>query len=252
MNPIRIALWGPTFAGKTAFLAQVYLRGALGDWDIFQTRESQQFFDEVRQRVHYNHFPDATTPGIVRNVNYMFRNGEGMEASLFVEDRAGRESTELTAESRQRLVEANGLLVLLDPERHFRDLEQQIEGTLGQLHVEGNLGFRKDPRPVAVCLSKADTLIESPEDLERARTHPEEFVREKVSGDVINWVKRYCERFALFPVSSLGVRVRYGVVEPVVFYDEHCRPRIGSGSEPFNLMEPFAWLFRELAGGNAQ
>jgi len=37
------------------------------------------------------------------------------------------------------------------------------------------------------------------------------------------------------------------VVEPVLFYDERCKARIGAGGEPINLIEPFAWIFKRLS-----
>lgn len=254
-DTISVALWGPTLSGKTSFLAQLYLHPGpfRGDWDIFPTKESEQFIDEVRLRVARSQFPDPTVPGIVRNVTYGFRNTRtGQEATLFVEDRAGRESTELDENAKTRLNQASGLVVLFDPERHLRDLEQQIELTLGRLHVARGGGFQKDSRPIAVCLSKADCLIKTPNDLKRAQTQPREFVMENVPRDAIAWLSNFCSNFELFPISSLGVRVRFGVVEQVVFYDEECRPRIGAGAEPINLIEPFTWIFRKLNEAGAK
>jgi hypothetical protein len=245
-----VALWGTTQSGKTSFLAQLYLHpGSFrGNWDIFPTKESEQFIDEMREYLRRSEFPDPTRATTVRNVTYGFKDKlTGQEALLFVEDRAGAESEQLDEAARNRLNQASGLVVLFDPQRHLRDLEQQIEKTLGRLHTARDGGFQKDPRPIAVCLSKADTLIKSPEDLVQARTRPREFVKEHVKGDILAWLGNFCSNFELFPVSSLGVRARFGVVEPIIFYDETCRPRIGPDSEPINLIEPFVWIFRKLS-----
>lgn len=251
-DTISVALWGPTFSGKTSFLSTLYLHPGQfrGDWEIFPTEEAEQFIDEARLRANRSEFPDATMPGIIRNVTYGFRNKRtGQQAKMFVEDRAGREWTELDEEAKKRLSQASGLVILFDPERHLRDIEQQIESTLGRLHVAGNRGFEKDARPIAVCLSKADCLIRTPDDLHKAKTHPREFVIENVPGSILARLDNFCSNFELFPISSTGVRLRYGVVESLVFYDEECHPRIGAGSDPVNLIEPFAWIFSRLNGG---
>jgi hypothetical protein len=250
-DQISVALWGPTQAGKTFFLAQLYLhQGAFrGDWDIYPIDEGEKFIDEVRLRISASEFTDPTVGGDGgRKVAYGFHNRRtGLKARLFVEDRAGRESIELEESTKTRLNEANGLVVLFDPERHLRELEKQIETTLGRLHTARGGGFHKDSRPIAVCLSKADCLIKTPEDLILARTQPREFVRQNVPGDILAWLSNFCSNFELFPISSVGVRARYGLVEPLVFYDENYQPRIGAGGEPLNLMEPFAWIFSQLA-----
>jgi hypothetical protein len=123
---------------------------------------------------------------------------------------------------------------------------------LTELHVAGDRGGERDARPVAVCLSKADQKIATPEDLDRARHAPKAFVLEKISGEILQWVGRFCSTFEMFPISSLGVRVRHGVVEPMLFYDEKGTARIASGCEPLNLIEPFAWLFSKLEGDRPQ
>ena len=247
---VSVALWGPSLSGKTSFLSHLYLhQGSFrGDWNIFPTKEGEKFIDEVRERLARSEFPDATAAGMVRNVSYGFRNiRTGQEARLFVEDRAGKDSTDLDDEAKTRLNQANGLVVLFDPEVHLRDLEKQIESTLGKLHTARDGGLRQDTRPIAVCLSKADYLIKTPEDLVRALTSPREFVTENVPGDILAWLSNFCSNFELFAISSLGVRGGFGVVEPVLFYDERCKARIGAGGEPINLIEPFAWIFKRLS-----
>ena len=248
LDQVTIALWGPPGAGKTAFLSQLFLRpGNLNSWEVLPTRESQEFLADVRQRTNINFFPKPTFGA--GKVRYYFKNREtGQRAELFVEDRAGGESTNLNDEGKQRMNRANGLVLLFDSICHSRELEQQISWALSQLHVEDKREFETDPRPVAVCLSKADQLIDSPEDFHRAQETPSQFVRDKISPDIIQWVSRFCSNFELFPISTLGVHRRYGAIERMTFYDEDYENRISSGTEPLNLFAPFIWIFSRLEG----
>jgi hypothetical protein len=252
LDPVTIALWGPRGAGKTAFLAQLFLRpGNLNGWEVFPTRESQEFLAHIVERTNANFFPAPTSmeAGKSGKVRYQFKNREtGQTADLFVEDRAGGESTNLTEEGKQRMNRANGLVLLFESIGNTRELEQQISWALSQLHVEDKREFDTDPRPVAVCLSKADQLIDSPEDFSRVQQAPSAFVRDKISPDVIHWVSKFCSNFELFPISTLGVRNCYGAIERMTFYDENYENRISSGTEPLNLFAPFAWIFSRLEG----
>src|SRR6266852_3848253 len=116
-NDITIALWGPSRAGKTAYLAQLFLKENVGSgWKVFPTSESREFLLAVSKRANLNFFPEPTDT--VRNVRYRFKNEKtGQEAVLFVEDRAGRESSQLDDEGKRRLNQADGLILLFDPMR---------------------------------------------------------------------------------------------------------------------------------------
>ncbi len=106
--------------------------------------------------------------------------------------------------------------------------------------------MRKDDRPIAVCVSKADVLIESPQDLRRAREDPDGFVREHDRMGLVRALDRFCSNYRLFPVSAAGVLLHRGVIEPMVFYDEKLVPRVRPGGELLNLMEPFTWLLDQV------
>ena len=49
-DPIHLTLWGPSAAGKTVLLAQIYIETAGGDgeWEIFPTAESHEFIRQMR------------------------------------------------------------------------------------------------------------------------------------------------------------------------------------------------------------
>lgn len=249
---VPLTLWGPSAAGKTVLLAQLYIESeaaesgaGAGDWEVFPTAESLDFIRQMRSRMAAtNLFPSATSVGMVERIVYRFHHRRsGVETSLVMEDRAGKDYEELEEETRERLASAAGLVLLFDPLRAPAELEREVWDTLESLHVAAGRGARKDDRPIAVCLSKADLLLRGPADLDRARAEPDAFVRERVGGPLIRALDRFCTDYRLFPVSSAGVRVSYGVVEPLVFFDENLDPRIcPENGRPFNLMAPFTWL----------
>jgi GTPase SAR1 family protein len=249
-EPWKVALWGPSAAGKTAFLAQLYRRSSTfpTDWKIYPTEEALLFLDSVEVQMNQNRFPVPTAMSeTISKVAYRFRHQTtGAEASLLIEDRAGAESEQLSEEGKRRFNEAHGLILLFDPGRDSRSLEGSIEKTLRQLAVAANRGVTQDTRPIAVCLSKSDQLIETPEDLRRAVETPQDFVLEKITPELTGWLLRFCTNFELFPISSAGIRLRHGVVEHSVFRDEELALRLGSEGDPLNLMAPFEWLFEML------
>lgn len=257
---IQLTLWGPSAAGKTVLLAKLYLEAdddeTAGGWEVFPTERSVNFIDDMRARMQTNNlFPPASTFGHVEGIEYLFRNAQtGVVASLQLEDRAGRESealedTDITGGKmslKRRLGSADGIVLLFDPVSDTATLEGRFWNTLELLHVASGRKARKDPRPIAVCVSKSDVLIETPEDFRRAIESPDEFVRERAPEFLTNALDRFCTNYRLFPVSAAGVRLRHGVIEPAVFFDESLERRICPGGRPFNLMAPFSWLLGEL------
>jgi hypothetical protein len=252
-EPWNIGLWGPASAGKTAFLAQLYRRSVLfqRDWEIFSSPEANQFLELVAVPMDQNRFPAATAiTGTIAKVAYRFRHKiSGGEASLIIEDHPGAESERLSEEGKRRFNSADALILLFDPERDRRTLEAEIERTLRRLADAANRGVNKDSRPIAICLTKADQMIKTAEDLRRATETPREFVFRWLTPQLTGWFARYCTNYEFFPVSSAGVFLRHGVVEQSVFLDEQLNLRLGSEGEPLNLMAPFAWLFDRIPGG---
>lgn len=251
-DAVQVAMWGPSAAGKTALLAQIYLNtGTDSTWRVTSTELVQRFIEEMRDMLRAdNSFPPATTPGHAEQIAYRFHHRhDHRQALLRVEDRAGVESEELDEKGRERLRAADGLLLLFDPARPPEKLEAELWQTLERTHNGDDGGDGRDVRPIAVCLSKADLMIATPTDFERARRDPHGFVSQYAPPDLLRALDRYCANYRLFPVSSAGVFIRHGVVEPVVFYDERLSPRIRRDGTTLNLMEPFEWLFNEIEAG---
>jgi len=250
-DPIKLGLWGPSSAGKTAYLAQLYLHIPRLEevWSVLPTDDSNRFMDSLRPEIDRSRFPKATAiTQAITKVAYKFSNRKtGQEAELVVEDRAGKEFQDLSGENRKRLNEVHGLMVLFDAEADGQTRRQMIEQTLSRLSVDAARGGRRDERPVAVCLSKADRLIRTPADLTLAVEAPRQFVLDRIDNDLLHWVDRFCSNYELFPISSVGVRVRHGVVDPVVFRDERLDLRVCGEGKPINLIAPIAWLFERIA-----
>jgi len=251
-EPMRLVMWGPGGAGKTVFLAQLCVAPSSErtDWETFPTDGSVAFATEMRSTMNVdNEFPKVTQVGAVEEIVYCFTHQVTDErAELSFEDRPGIDYVDLELDTREKLAAADGLVLLFDPTVEPNELLDQVWRTLAFVHVRD--AGTKDDRPIAVCMSKADTFIETPSDLRRAHEHPEEFVREHVEADLDKALADFCKNYRLFPVSAIGVRLQHGVVQPLVFFDEMLTPRVRSNhnSQAINLMEPFAWLLGELTG----
>ncbi|MFO1429791.1 MAG: hypothetical protein U1F76_06580 [Candidatus Competibacteraceae bacterium] len=246
---IQLAIWGPSASGKTMLLAQLYLEihAEKGDWDIYPTQKSLEFIDRMQEWRINNLFPPATPVGKKDQIIYEFFNHRTqVKASLLVEDRAGKDYESQEEESRQRMNTAAGLVLLVDPFREQGKLYLELSRLLNRMHVDRQEPEPKDRRPFAVCISKADFLIESPADYRRACQEPDVFVRDNDRWGLVPLLDRFCSNYRLFPVSAVGVQVRYGVIEPIAFYDENLKLRTGAQGRPFNLMAPFTWLIDQV------
>jgi hypothetical protein len=243
---IQLAMWGPSLAGKTALLAQLYLGDQEGDWEAKPAGKSQEFFDHMRTQILSNRFfPPASSQSAEQIELRFLHRRTGVEILLWLEDRAGSESESLTEPVRKHLAAADGLLLLFDPQMQGAKLHTQVWQALEHL---GGARERngKDDRPIAVCLSKADLLIRTLDDLRSAREDPNGFVRRNDRMQLARLLDRFCTNHHFFPVSAAGLRTRYGVVESVVFYDEALQPRLAPGGSPLNVMKPFAWLLDQV------
>lgn len=246
--PIQLALWGPSAAGKTALLAQLYIEAAgdTGDWVVGPVEQTRSFIDEMRnKKFGENRFPPATVVGKPERIEYTLEHRPtGQRARLGVEDRAGKESEELHDDLRKRLQTADGLVLLFDVHRSEGKLEQEIGRAIDEIILAREGG--REERPLAVCLSKADLSIRTAEDVRQATTNPDAFMRSRLNPRLLKTLEDRCNRYRLFPVSAVGVSSRWGTVQSFTFYDEYLEPRVCPGGAPINLRAPFVWIFEEL------
>lgn len=256
-DPHHIALWGPPAAGKTMFLAQLYLRRQqiAKHWDVFARGSSLDFIERNRALIDsQNRFVPRTDPGTTdQQVLYEFRHEQsGRKLFLAIDDRAGGDWVAMDAKEELQEVyrQAGGLILLFDCTAQKDHLMRTVSRTLERVRVAQ--GDQDDHRPVALCLSKADQLIETPAHLTEALEHPDGFMRRwleaRVSRHFLGEVARYFKNYRLFPVSSIGAHFIHGEREPIVFYDERfeLRLRFGRELEPINLFAPIIWLFEQL------
>jgi hypothetical protein len=253
---IDLTLWGPSAAGKTVLLAKLYIDQPHDDsaWGVFPTNKAIDFFNAMRDRIHDNNrFPQATAAGHIEQIEYDLKHASGAKFSLHMEDRPGRESEQLPDQEsgepslKNRLGTADGLVLLFDTIADESSLNSRVWNTLDRLYLASGRVAEKDERPIAVCVSKADLFVRKADDFRRALDTPHEFVKEWIPQSVLKALDARCANYRLFPVSAAGVRVRHGVVEPVVFFDEALEPRLCPDGRTFNLMAPFSWLLQELA-----
>ncbi len=253
----RVALWGPSASGKTAFLALLYIRAPelkKAGWTVrLKDGPTKDWLQSMRNTIDVqNRFPEATATATGAEgtaLSYEFvSHATGHRFILDTDDRAGVFYEQMDEPVLQALLRARGRLFFFDPTGEPKRRKEQILRAFEDLHHAGR-AFRDtdlDPTPAAICLTKADILIQTPEDLRRAREQPQEFVLEKMEPELLSWAESFFTTIRLFPVSSVGVEVSHGVVRPAVFFDERLEARWARACEPLNLFEPFEWLFRTL------
>jgi hypothetical protein len=247
-----IALWGPTSSGKTVVLAQLYLRfPSAGPWKIFPTPETQDFVELMRATmVNRREFPLGTREekDASNKISYEFENVEThRRIRLFTEDKAGVFSETLPDEELARFMQAHGLVMMIDRRRPNFETEvwKAIERFYHGVRVDGE---EKDKRPVAFCLAKADLYIHTPADYRRALHEPEAFALDHFPPAFVERLADFCPNRKFFPISSVGVRLRHGLVEPTIYYDQRMLVRIRDEVFPIHLSAPFEWLFDKMGG----
>ncbi|PZN84573.1 MAG: hypothetical protein DM484_02650 [Candidatus Methylumidiphilus alinenensis] len=248
-DSLQLAIWGPSSAGKTVLMAQLFLENAEkeSDWLIVPNETSLQFIQNMRQSRGGNGFPPATPENFVSQLRYQFFNRTtGISASLLVEERPGRDYEKQKQDIRQRMKSADGLVLLIDPYRESRKLDEELANLFTHMQVDRQGIHPQDTRPIAVCLSKADDLINNPADLRHAMERPDDFVKTRDRWGLVPLFGRYCANYRFFPVSAVGVGLRHGIAESNTFYDENLKLRVKGKSQSFNLMAPFIWLIDQL------
>jgi hypothetical protein len=247
---LQLAIWGPSSAGKTVLMAQLYLENfdKGEEWQISANKASLAFIEGMKLARGDNRFPAATAHDQVDQLRYQFFNrATQAKASLLVEDRAGAHYQELKDTNiLNGLIAADGLVLLIDPLREAAGLEDELSKLFTYMQADRQPAHPQDLRPIAVCLSKADDLIEHPKDLRNALEQPDDFVKTRDSWGLAPLLDRYCANYRLFPVSAVGVALCHGTAESNTCYDENLILRVKSKSQSFNLLEPFEWLIQQL------
>ena len=250
---MNIAVWGPTSAGKTVLLARLYsvMEREQDQWKVMPSEASAEFIGGINKFIdEKNRFPPPTdVQSGETEVVYEFVGPEGARHIVRLEDRAGDHYEKMDAALVAQLAAADALVLMFDATDSPAHLRRHVDHALTKLYLARNDG-KADSRPVAICLSKSDEIINSVVDLEHARTHPNLFVENYIRGrepDLLRLVEKFCSRVRYFPVSAVGISVSAGEPESAVFYDERLNARLLPDAMPLNLAAPFTWLFGELA-----
>lgn len=244
--PTRLTLWGPSGSGKTVFLGQLYWQinsATDGDWDIFPGEHGLDYLQVMRDQMYSsNVFPPPTQVGSTwQLVCHLVHRRTGRQVTLTLEDRAGADFETVHEDVLKLLLEADGIILLLDPDRQDDKVFREVSDTFDQMLTMPGRVAQKEQRPIAVCVTKADTLIEAPADYRLALDEPARFAERQMNRRLLGYMQNRFQTFDLFAASAAGVRMEHGAIEPVAFLDETLRPRVNSG-KPFNLLAPIDWV----------
>jgi hypothetical protein len=249
-KPTRLTLWGPSGSGKTVFLGQLYWQinsATDGDWEIYPGEHGLDYLQRMRDQMYSrNAFPPPTSLGDTwQLVCHLKHRRTGRQVTLTLEDRAGADFEAVHEDVLKLLTEADGIILLLDPDREDNKVFKEVSDTFDRILTLPDRVAQKEQRPVAVCVTKADTLIEAPADYRLALEEPARFAERHIDRRLLGYMNNRFERFGLFAASAAGVRMQHGAIEPVAFLDETLRPRINTG-EPFNLLAPIDWVIGKV------
>ncbi|MCB2261513.1 MAG: hypothetical protein LGR52_00990 [Candidatus Thiosymbion ectosymbiont of Robbea hypermnestra] len=240
----QFRIWGASSSGKTVYLAYLLLKHRHGGdprWRISPPAgaDTSNLLMRIEEHLQQNRFPEPTGSG--QQFDYRLTDEQtGRQATISMEDRPGAEFEAFDGDTARRLSAADGLMLLLDPnrDRGRQDAEVVRAFTLMQeIRAED-----KDPRRLAVCVSKSDELIHSVEEYRRALEAPEEFLANSIGQTISNAIHHHFETYRIFALSAVGLRILHGAVEPGVFYDERLEPHPNVLAQPINLIDPLVWL----------
>ncbi len=248
--PTRLTLWGPSGSGKTVFLGQLYWQinsATDGDWDIFPGEHGLDYLQVMRDQMYSrNVFPPPTQVGSTwKLVCHLVHRRNGRQVTLTLEDRAGADFETVHDDVLKLLLETDGIILLLDPDRQDDKVFKEVSDTFDRMLTMPGRVAQKERRPIAVCVTKADTLIEAPADYRLALDEPARFAERQIDRRLLGYMHNRFQTFGLFAASAAGVRMQHGAIEPVAFLDETLRPRVNSGA-PFNLLAPIDWVIGKV------
>ncbi len=247
----QLRIWGASSSGKTVYLARLFLKHRHGGeprWRIKpppgtdMDRNAERLDELLRQ----NRFPEPTGKDSWQRFDYRLIDEQtGHQATISMEDRPGAEYEAFDEETARRLATADGLMLLLDPNRKQGQQDAEVEKAFMRMQ-QVRADDDKDPRPLAVCISKSDELIYSADDYLRAISEPQEFLAEAIGQTISDAIHHYFASYRIFALSAVGLRIDHGAIEPGVFYDENLEPRPNVLAVPINLIEPLVWLLENM------
>ena len=247
----EVRLWGAASSGKTAYLAQLFAsldHGGDPRWTVRlppgANRASLE--DQLRSIRRDNRFPVATAAGRRDELVYRLVDSEtGRGLTLAMEDRPGADYELLDPAVAQRLATADALVLLLDPNRDRARQEEEVRRAFLAIQ-QGRTDPDRDPRPLAVCISKCDEYVRDLVDLDRMLADPDALLERLIGKAIADALRRDWQRYRVFPLSAAGLRLFHGAVEPSAFYDESLSLRINPQATPIHLLDPLLWVMETI------
>jgi len=250
-SPYKIALFGPTNAGKTVYLTTLYSHGGSADDSVAvhvaasDTKDDQthDYLTAAYDLLRAGQWPDATVFEKLRSINFTVTSG-GVESEVQLPDVAGEVTgrgkkienwTEFEHKLKQEILEEfstyDGFLI-------FAPVDDTVTGDSVSFkwEVDALLLALKERastsgiirRPVAVVLSKWDVVASKRVgDADMIEAAEEYFQREY--PETASALQETCENWRVFPVSATGPT-------------ENGRPP--ETLRPTGVAAPIIWLLR--------
>jgi hypothetical protein len=303
-QPIRIGLWGATRSGKSTYLASLPLAGMMRrpeTWTVVGTDDSaaeylnhmvnlmvtQRVFPRPNRIVEaiswaFSGPPPAT--GLSALSHLIGRQPAQVEFVLELHDPPGRDYATVNPEVIEHLVNAHGVLYLVDPtlnqdtDMTFQAFFHAVQLLHRRLGALGRLKHGRLPHHIAVCITKFDDdhffrrlatetdyvtqdswgarLPRVPQ--ERSREYFQ-WVCERVLGSGATMVRQALDAFFLpkriefFATTAIGFRLNgQGMFDFRDFCnaDTTSEPaRLRGLPQPVNVLEPLIFLERQIRRG---
>jgi len=262
---MKIAMWGPSGAGKTTYLTRLctMAMSKSSKWTITTADEDSKNFKSINvgrmieeglfpppnqvdadaKFYQFNFVPKKVEGGII---DWIIGTNEAPVITIGLADVAGERylNDPLDSPLWQQLADSDGLICLIDPanRRNWSITDNLLESLQLKLKDTNRLVKNKLPHYVAFCFSK----IDQPEFIQYSggrEEDKEELIKKLAFNPDLNLHRMLAqhvlpERLEYFFISSIGTE---------------CKP-IGGGGEfsnpeklsQINLLKPFTWLMDQI------
>ena len=225
-NSYKIALFGPTNAGKTVYLTTLYSHGGNEDDSVSAHVAASDNKDDLThdyltkafQQLRAGQWPDATVFEKLKTIEFTITSG-GVQSKVQLPDVAGEVTgrgqkienwTEFEHELKKEILDEfstyDGFLIFAPADDTVQEDSVSFKWEVDTLLLA--LKERASPdgvirRPVAVVLSKWDVIASTRTDETDEQADADEHFRYKYP-ETANGLTESCENWRVFPVSATG------------------------------------------------